>query len=299
MTKAWRGVLQRRSIRDSSIGYLFIAPAMLYLLTLLVYPVLYNIWMSLFKTGYGSSAYVGLGNYLRVITSRGFGQVMLNTVLWTVGNMTIMFGLALLAALVLRTIPRGKTFFRAILLLPWVVPGVVAGILWRYMLHSSYGVVNDVLLRLDLIHTPVLWLADPHTSLAAVMVTYIWKVYPYIMILLMAGLEAIPGELYEAATVDGASAWHQFRHITLPLLRPVTRVIVILMGIWTFNSFDLTFIMTKGGPLYSSEILAMRIYTTAFSDFRFGLASAASVISFVITATFAVGYMWFTRRQEQ
>ncbi|MBC7093602.1 sugar ABC transporter permease [Candidatus Bipolaricaulota bacterium] len=296
--KGWRQIVQVFSTRDS-MGYLFIAPAMLYLLTLLVYPVLYNFWLSFYKSEYGSSAFVGLQNYIRAVTARGFGQVMLNTVVWTVGNMVVMYVLALLAAVILRNIPRGKVVFRTILLLPWVVPGVVAGILWQFMLHSRFGIVNDLLMKLGFIDKPVFWLANPNTSLLAVMVTYIWKVYPYIMILLMAGLEAVQNELYEAAAVDGANGWQQFRHITLPLLGPVTRVIVILMGIWTFNSFDLTFIMTKGGPLYSSEILAMRIYSTAFSDFRFGLASATSVLAFFITFTFASVYILFTRRQEK
>lgn len=279
------------------LGYLFIAPVVVYLATFLAYPVVYNFVLSFFKSSYGTITPVGLGNYYRLIVSRGFGQVMLNTVIWTAGNMTIMYVLALIAAVILRTIPRGRVVFRVILLLPWVIPGIVAGILWRYMLHPHYGVVNDFLLKLGFIRSPVLWLADPHTSLASVMLAYIWKVYPYIMVLLMAGLEGIPNEIYEAASVDGANAWQQFRHITLPLLGPVTRAIMIIMGVWTFNSFDLTYIMTKGGPLHSSEILGMRIYATAFVDFRFGLASALSVLAFVISFVFALLYTWSTRRQ--
>jgi multiple sugar transport system permease protein len=277
---------------------LFVAPAMLYLATLIVYPVLYNVYLSFFKSSYGQTSFVGLQNYLRVFTSQGFGQVMINTVIWTVVNMAAMYVLAMVAATVLKSITRGRIVFRTILLLPWVVPAAVAGVLWRFMYHVDYGVVNDVLLRLGLIAQPVGWLSNPSTSLLSVMLTYIWKVYPYVMILLMAGLEAIPKHLYEAASIDGASAWKQFRHITLPMLGPVTRVIVILMGIWTFNAFDLTYIMTRGGPLYSSEILAMRIYSTAFSDFRFGRASATSVIAFLLTFGFAVLYTTLSRRRE-
>lgn len=284
-------------VRDG-VGYLFVAPGLLYLATLVAYPVLYNVWLSLYKSSYGQRNFVGLQNYVRAIASRGFGEVMLNTLIWTVVNMVVMYLLAMLAATLLRSIPRGRVIFRTILLLPWVVPAAVAGVLWRYMYHVNYGVVNDILLRIGLIAQPVRWLSDPKTSLLSVMVTYIWKVYPYIMILLMAGLEGISHELYEAARIDGANGWRQFRHITLPLLGPVTRVIVILMGIWTFNAFDLTYIMTRGGPLYSSEILAMRIYSTAFSDFRFGLASATSVLAFLMTFSFAAGYMFWTRRKE-
>jgi multiple sugar transport system permease protein len=292
------GKVTLRFFHRESIGYLFVAPALIYLGTLILYPVVYNIWLSFHKSRYGTTAFVGIQNFINVVNARGFGQVMLNTIVWTVGNMFIMYVLALIAATILRSIPRGRTIFRTILLLPWVVPGVVGGILWRYMLHSRYGIVNDVLSRLGLIDQPIYWLSNPDTSLLSVMLAYIWKVYPYVMILLMAGLEAIPSHLYDAARVDGANAWRQFRHITLPLLAPVTRVIVVLMGIWTFNSFDLTYIMTKGGPLYSSEILAMRIYSTAFSDFRFGMASATSVIAFVITLAFASVYTFWSRKRE-
>ncbi len=279
-------------------GYLFVAPALLFILSMMIYPVVYNIWTSLFRTTYGISTYVGWDNYVRVVTSRGFGQVLLNTVIWTVGNMSVMYALGLVAALLLRAIPRGKLVFRTILLLPWVVPAVVTGIMFRYMLHTRYGIINDILVNIGVIQAPVNWLGTTSTSLVSVMVTYIWKVYPYIMILLMAGLESIPSQLYEAARIDGANAWKQFRHITLPMLRPVTRVIVILMGIWTFNAFDLTYIMTRGGPLYSSEVLAMRIYTTAFADFRFGLASATGVLAAVITFLFATVYTWWSHRKE-
>jgi multiple sugar transport system permease protein len=296
-----RSILSRIRARfwdREGVGYLFVAPALIYLGTLILYPVVYNIWLSFHKSRYGKTSFIGIQNFIKVITARGFGEVMLNTVVWTVGNMLVMYVLALIAAIILRSIPRGRVIFRTILLLPWVVPGVVAGILWRYMLHSRYGIVNDVLTKLGIIDQPVFWLSNPDTSLLSVMLAYIWKVYPYVMILLMAGLEAIPSHLYDAARVDGAGAWKQFRHITLPLLAPVTRVIVVLMGIWTFNAFDLTFIMTKGGPLYSSEILAMRIYSTAFSDFRFGLASATSVIAFIITLAFASMYTFWSKKRE-
>jgi len=272
---------------------------MLYLATLILYPVLYNIYLSFFKSTYGQTQFVGFANYLRIFASQGFHQVMINTVIWTVVNMAAMYVLAMIVATVLKSISRGRIVFRTILLLPWVVPAAVAGVLWRFMYHVDYGVVNDVLLRLGFIAQPIGWLSDPRTSLISVMLTYIWKVYPYVMILLMAGLETIPSHLYEAASLDGASGWKQFRHITLPMLGPVTRVIVILMGIWTFNAFDLTYIMTRGGPLYSSEILAMRIYSTAFSDFRFGRASAMSVIAFLLTFGFAVLYTMFSKRREQ
>lgn len=290
----------RRLIHNKdSIGYLFVAPGLIYLATLLLYPIIYNVWLSLFRSSYGTRTFVGLQNYARVITSRGFGQVMLNTLIWTAVNMLVMYLLAILAATLLQSIKRGKVVFRTILLLPWVVPAAVAGVLWRFMLHVNYGVINDILLRIGLITQPIGWLSNPHTSLASVMVTYIWKVYPYVMILLMAGLEAIPKHLYEAARIDGATGWEQFRHVTLPLLAPITRVVVVLMGIWTFNAFDLTYIMTRGGPLYSSEVLAMRIYTTAFTDFRFGLASATSVLAFLMTFAFAGLYTAWTKRREQ
>jgi len=284
-------------IKAINLGYLFIAPAMIYLFLLIAYPIAYNIFLSFFKSSYGAQVFVGFKNYLEVFTSRGFFTVMKNTVIWTAVNMTVMFVIAMIVALILDKKPRGATFFTVVLLLPWVIPGVVAGILWRYMLQPRFGIINDILIKMGIIHSYINWLGSLRTSLGSVIVTYIWKVYPYIMILIMAGLKGIPQELYEAAMLDGAGSWQKFIYITLPQLSGVIQAIVIIMGIWTFNSFDLTYIMTKGGPLYSSEILAMRIYNFGFSDFRLGLAATASVIAFTITFIFAALYIMFIQRK--
>jgi multiple sugar transport system permease protein len=282
-------------LKSSLEGYLFVLPPLLVLFALIGYPVIYNIYLSFFKSGYGVQKYVGLQNYVRAFTAPGFSTIALNTLIWTVANMAIMLVLGLIAALSLNRDLRGKTGIQVVLLIPWVVPFVVTGVTWSFLFHPRWGAVNDILIRLKIVSERVLWLEKPNTSLASVMIAYIWKVYPYVMVLLLAGLKSIPDELYDAAEVDGADGLKRVWYVTLPMLRNIMSTIILVVGIWTFNTFDLIYVMTGGGPIYSSETIAMRIYKLAFSDFRFGLSSATSMIASAILILFSVFYLRLER----
>ncbi len=263
-------------------GYAFVLPAFIVLFTLTGYPVIYNVVLSLFKTGYGKQTYVGLGNYLKAFTSVGFKDVVINTIIWTVVNMAVMMVLGMSTALSINTNVKGKTVFQAILLIPWVIPFVVSGIMWAFLFHPRWGAINDILLRLHLIKEPLLVLGMPNTALYGIMMAYIWKVYPFVTVLILAGLKSIPEALYDAAAIDGADGLKSFKYVTLPTLRTILSTITLVVGIWTFNTFDLIYVMTGGGPLFASETVAMRIYKFAFSDFQFGLSAATSLIASVI-----------------
>ncbi len=281
--------------RASLEGYLFILPPLVVLFTLIGYPVIYNIYLSFFQSGYGVHKFIGLANYLQAFTTPGFARIVLNTLIWTVGNMTVMLVLGMVAALALNKELRGKTGFQVLLLIPWVVPFVVTGVMWTFLFQPRWGAVNDILLRLHLITERVLWLEKPATALVSVMMAYIWKVYPYVMVLLLAGLKSIPEELYDAAEVDGADGLRRVWYVTLPMLRNILGTLLLVVGIWTFNTFDLIYVMTGGGPIYSSETIAMRIYKLAFSDFRFGMSSATSLIASVILILLSILYLRLER----
>ncbi len=276
--------------RSSLEAYLFIAPPLAVLFILIGYPVIYNIYLSFFQSGYGVHRFVGLSNYVQAFKSAGFGTILLNTLIWTVGNMAVMLILGLFAALSLNRELRGKTAIQVLLLIPWVVPFVVTGVMWTFLFQPRWGAINDILLRLNIISERILWLEKPNTALMSTMIAYVWKVYPYVMVLLLAGMKSIPEEVYDAAEVDGANGLRRLVHITLPMLRSILSTIMLVVGIWTFNAFDLIYVMTGGGPIYSSETIAMRIYKLAFMDFRFGLSSATSMIASVILVVLCIIY---------
>ena len=282
--------------RSSVQGYAFVLPAFIVLFALTGYPVIYNMVLSLFKIGYGKQTFVGLANYLKAFTSIGFLEVVKNTLIWTVVNMAVMMVLGMAAALAINRNVKGKTTFQAVLLIPWVIPFVVSGIMWAFLFHPRWGAINDILLRLRLIKEPLLILGIPATALFGVMLAYIWKVYPFVTVLILAGLKSIPEVLYDAAAIDGADGLKSFRYVTLPALRTILSTILLVVGIWTFNTFDLIYVMTGGGPIYASETVAMRIYKFAFSDFRFGLSAATSLIA---SALLIIASFFYLRGEER
>lgn len=282
--------------RPSFQGYAFVLPAFVMLFALTGYPVIYNMALSLFKIGYGKQTFVGLNNYLKAFTSIGFMEVVKNTLIWTVVNMAVMMVLGMSAALAINRNVKGKTTFQAVLLIPWVIPFVVSGIMWAFLFHPRWGAINDILLRLHLVAEPILVLGKPATALFGVMLAYIWKVYPFVTVLILAGLKSIPEALYDAAAIDGADGMKSFRYVTLPSLRTILSTILLVVGIWTFNTFDLIYVMTGGGPIYASETVAMRIYKFAFSDFRFGLSAATSLIA---SALLIVASFFYLRGEER
>jgi len=280
--------------------YILITPALVALGFVTVYPVMYNLIQAFYSTDFsGRQHFVGLRNFGKLLTSSTFAIIMRNTLVWTVGIIVAVFLLGLVAALILNMNFKGRTFFRVVLVLPWVVPRVIAGLMWKYMVHGDLGVINDILVRLGLIDSYIPWLGNTGTSLFTVMIAQIWKLYPFVMIMLLAGLQSIPQVLYEAAQIDGANTWQKFRYITFPQLFMVVRIIILLMCVWAINAFDLVYVMSRGGPLHSSELLAMRIYTYGFEIGRFGMAAATSTVAFFITILFAIMYLKIIRVGEE
>ncbi|MBM9510169.1 carbohydrate ABC transporter permease [Actinacidiphila acididurans] len=282
----------------------FTAPAWLYVLGFYLYPLAGNIRMgfqkytvSSFYTGV--APYVGWDNYRAVFRDSHFGRTVLNTALFTAGSLVFQFCLGLaLAVFFSRRFPLGGPI-RSLLLVPWLLPLVVSGTAWRWILDTDSGVLNHTLLRLHLIAHPVPWLASTHDSLIAVTLVNIWVGIPFNMVILYGGLQNIPGELYEAAALDGAGAWRRFRSVTLPLLRPVTTVVLTLGLIYTVKVFDVIMILTQGGPAGSSQTLTTFAYNLSFQQLEFGRGAAVGNLLILVAVVFAVVYVRGTRREMQ
>jgi multiple sugar transport system permease protein len=220
-----------------------------------------------------------------------FRQALVNTLWWVIIGVTSQFALGLIAALALNRPLRGMRIARTLILLPWLLPSVVAGNMWAMMLDSRLGVINDLLVRIGLISDYKAWFANPDTAFPAVLLVALWQGFPFFALILLAGLQGIPDDLYEAAAVDGGNRWQQFRFITLPLLTPVTVAVVILRVIGLVNSPDLIIILTNGGPGHITETLSSYAFQTAYQSFNFGYAGAVSVIMFLILMVFTVIYV--------
>lgn len=272
------------------LGYLFVAPALLTLFAVIGFPLLNAAWMSLHqivltKPDLGTP-FIGLQNYREVLQTDYFLGALRITAIWVGVNLVIQIVLGMLIALLLNAVFPGRGVVRGILLIPWVVPSVVALMTWRWMYDGQFGIINSLLTQFHIIARPVAWLGNTETSLWAVMVESIWKGTPFVFVMLLAALQAVPRELYDSARVDGANAWQGFWRITLPLIRPTLVIAATLTTIYTFNNFNSIWLLTEGGPLRSSETLTILVYKEAFQAFDIGQATAIGMITFFMLLVF-------------
>jgi multiple sugar transport system permease protein len=274
---------------------LLIVPSLILILAVVIYPVASGILLSfremrLTRPDLGTS-FVGLQHYADMMSDRVFLVSLKNTLVWVVVGTTTQFALGLLTALALNRPLPGMRIARILVLLPWIMPSVVAGHMWALMLDSRLGVINDILVRLGILTEYKAWFADPNTALMTVLVVSLWGAFPFFTLLLLAGLQGIPDDLYEAAAVDGANYWLQFRHITLPLLTPIIVAAVILRVIGLVNAPDLLIVLTGGGPGHATQVLSLYAFQKAYSEFNFGYAGAISVFMLLLLMLFTVLYV--------
>jgi len=273
------------AIRDfgrKNMGLILLSPSLILLFVVVIVPVLIGLFMSLFRynlmTMQRGIPFIGLDNYFATITSGAFWKSFANTIWWTLANVVgqILFGL--MVALLLNQQVKGLLVYKAAILIPWAIPASVAALNWMWLLHPDFGLINYLALKAGLISDSIAWLGHPFWARIWVVIARVWKEFPLSTIIFLAALKQIPRNLYEAAQIDGASGWKSFLHITLPFLRSSIVVASTLITIWTFNSFNMIWVMTKGGPVNSTDILSTQIYTVAFSRYNFGLASAQSLV---------------------
>jgi multiple sugar transport system permease protein len=274
--------------------YLYIAPALIVMLVVIGYPVYYTIYLGFFSTppslAMEDKIWVGLDNYDRILRSDSFRDVSKNTLVWTVFSTGISFVMGFAAALVVHREFIGRGIVRGLLLIPYVISAVSAAYIWRWLYHSDFGLISGMLIRLGIIDDQIVFLDNVDRVMGAVILTNVWKEYPFVMIMLLAGLQTVPEQLHRAAMIDGAGTWSRFWHVTVPHLKGVILITTLLLVVTNLNSFTLVWIMTGGGPASASELWITEIYQLAFGRTRFGIASAYSVILFVVMM--AMGYFY-------
>ncbi|NLG68766.1 MAG: sugar ABC transporter permease [Firmicutes bacterium] len=286
--------------REERSALLFVAPSLLFLAAVVIYPLATTLWGSFFAESLvrpqDGARFVGIANYVQVLSDRVFWLSLWRTILWTVGSVLGKTLIGLVLALLLVRPFRGNAIYRVLLLVPWATPQVVGAVAWKWLYDSQHGYLNYLLLMAGAIQDRIIFLGSPAAALVSLMVVDIWFGVPFMAVVLLAGLQSIPSDIYDAAAVDGATGWRQFRHVTLPLLVPVLGVATNLSVVWTFNSFNIIQTMTKGGPVGATEILVIRTYKEAFAMYDVGTASTYSSLIFLILMAFSIWYWRLLRR---
>jgi multiple sugar transport system permease protein len=282
---------------DRALPYLLIAPTMAVLVSLSIYPLIFAVRISL-QTGSGQSARWSLANFTRLFSDAFFLEALAHTFIYAAVALTFEFLLGLALAILLDRPLRGRTLFRSALLIPMMLPPVVVGVVWRLMLNPDFGAINGTLKGAGVDTSALTWTASPMLALASVIAVDIWQWTPFMFLVLLAGLQAIPQEPYEAAVIDGSNAWQTFRHVTLPLLKPAILIALLLRTMDLLRVFDQIFILTEGGPGFSTETVSLYIYRTAFRFSDFGYAAAMSFVLLILTNIVSVGYIRLLQKQE-
>lgn len=273
--------------REQRTGWLLLLPALLVLLLVYAYPILRSIWLSLYTQNLGTElqpVFTGLDNYGRMVQDGRFWQSILNTTVFTVSSLIFELILGMCIALVLNQAFRGRSAVRTIAIIPWALPTALIATTWAWIFNAEFGVWNDILMRLGIIGEGqgINWLGNPTLAMMAVIAADVWKTTPFISILLLAGLQSISGDLYEAHAIDGATAWQSFRQITLPLLMPQILIASLFRFAQAFGIFDLIAVMTGGGPAGATETVSIYVYATIMRYLDFGYGAALVVITFLV-----------------
>ena len=270
----------------------FVAPALLLLAGVSLYPLSYLIWLSLHRRLliFGVDRWAGLENFVHLFSDPRFANALANTAYFTAVSVVLELGLGLATALLLRGPGRGRLLLRTVVLVPWAIPTVVSARMWAWLYNPDFGLLNYLLGR------QINWLGSPWSALNAAVLMDVWKTFPFVALLLTAALETIPGELYAAARVDGASAWMRFRCITLPLLRPAILVVLLFRSLDAFRVFDAIYVLTGGGPADSTETVSIYAYKVLFQTLQFGYGSTVALAVFCCTAAMALVWSGALRR---
>lgn len=305
------GITTRTGARDMSLGALVdryfmwigLAPAALCLAIVLVYPVFANFGYSFTNKSFmfPDTSFVGLRNYSDILSDDvfGFWGSLRTSVIWTFSTVMLQFTVGMGAALLLNQDVPGQRFFRVLLLVPWAFPVIVYAMIWRWMLNDQGGVITWLAVAVGLMPQPIFLLGDPWLALPAVVCIAVWYGYPFMAASLLAAMQSISEEYYEVAKIEGATAWQQFAHVTVPFLTPVVLVVLVLRTIWTFNAFELIFLLTSGGPNGATLTLPLLAYNLGWQQFLPGKAAAVSVLMIIVLIGAAFAYFRALRAQRQ
>ena len=282
--------------------YILVAPALIALGVILLYPMLTGLFLSFQNrvlTRPLENGWIGLQNYINMFQDDVFWISIVKTFWWVIASVGFQIILGMATALLLNEKFPGRALARGLILIPWVMPSVVSGLMWAWIFDGTYGLANDVLMKLGLIDQFIPFLGDSKTAFPVVIFTNIWKGFPFFAISFLAGLQSISSDLYEAAEIDGAGKSRRFLTVTIPGLKPVIITTTVLRLIWTANTTDLIFTMTTGGPGYSTHVLALYTYLTAWTDLDFGYSSAMAIFLMLVLLIFIGIYMKLINKDKE
>ncbi|MCL4417054.1 MAG: sugar ABC transporter permease [Actinobacteria bacterium] len=283
--------------RKKIFPYALMLPAIVIIFTIIIYPIFRGIFLSFTDKFLTERAYnlVGVYQYLRLFKDPDFWQALKNSIIWSIigvgGQLLVGFGMAYLLTRRLK----GEKIFRAFFLIPWTIATISTSIIFMWLYNPMYGFLNYYAKLLGL-HGKILFLANTKLALLSVSIPLIWRAFPFVMLVFIAGIESLEEEVFEAASVDGATAWHKFRYITLPLLRPIIKLMAIILFLWTFTSFDFVWVMTKGGPGGATQLLSTLSYHYAIRSSNLGYGSAIGVVIFIVLVIVSIFYIRSLRR---
>jgi multiple sugar transport system permease protein len=293
-----RGLSARQSER--LLGYATLIPAFFFVFGLILYPAFWGIYYAFTDKVVGRvEQFVGLDNFFWVLRWPDFGRMILNTIVMTIAAVAIKAIVGMTMALALNEDVKYRAFVRALMFLPWTVPSFVAGLIWRWLYDDQNGLFNWALLNLNLIGAPIPWLGTTATAMPALITVLVWKGFPFFGIAYLAGLQAIPGEQYEAAQVDGANVLQRFRYITIPGLRHVMLITVMLSTIWTANTFDLVYLMTGGGPSNATQVFTLLTVQLGIQNGRIGEAATVPLLAMPFFAGLIVVLTHYMLNREE
>ncbi len=286
-----------KKIFDKYFHYWMVFPAILLLAFVVIYPTFNLFYTSLFfKNGQlGVTRFVGLQNYKKLFFDTNFWQYLGHTFIYVGSAVTISLILGLIISNILNKAIKGRSALRTIMLLPWMIPLVLTGITWRWILQDIYGAFNALLMQLGIINQSIAWLTDGTTAMIGVITADFWANTPFVTIILLAGMQSIPNQLYEAADVDGATGWQKFYNITLPLIKPSIFVALVMRTLFAIRALDIVYALTGGGPGESTEVLASYIYNLGRRWLRMGYGSTIGVILLLITIALVFSFMFILK----
>jgi ABC-type sugar transport system permease subunit len=281
--------------QEARAAWALVLPAVFTILLVALFPLAWTVWESLhlhdLRMPWLGKPFVGIDNYTEALRDPRFWSALGHTAFFAVTSVGLELIIGLWLALALNRTFRGRGLVRAAVLVPWAIPTVVSALLWRFMFEGRTGIVNSMLVGIGALSEPIVWFIEPAAAWVPVVLADVWKTTPFVALLLLAGLQNIDASLYEAARIDGASAWRQFRHVTLPLLKPAILVALIFRTLDAFRVFDLIYALTGGGPGTSTEPIALYTFNALLQNLQFGYGSALSVIVFLITFCLALIYI--------
>jgi len=282
------------------LGYLFTSPVIILIIILLFIPMLNSIYLSLIDTSLTNPIpkFIGLKGFSKLFSDQNTFKILKNSFFWTFLVASFQFVIGLASALVLNRNFRGRFIVRSIVILPWVLPGVVAAMAWRLFYDAQLGFLNNALIKLGLLKGYIDWLGLPRLAMFSVILTAIWKGFGFSMLMYLAALQTVPVDQYESARIDGANKVQQFFFITIPGISGVIRTTLLLTSIWTFNYFEIIYVMTAGGPIRSTHIAPTFIYELAFRNFNLGDASRFAVLSFILVSIVSIIYIKEIKKRE-